>query len=129
MTRRPPSWVRRGAFVLWAALIFAVSSVESAGSPESELTLRGITGHVAEYAVLGGLLVWAGAAPRAAVAFAAAYGVTDEVHQAFVPGRDASPVDWGLDVVGAVVGVAIALRRVLLGRHRRRCAASYNCRR
>jgi VanZ family protein len=126
MASRSPLWVRCGAVVLWAALIFAVSSVESAGSPESELTVKGIAGHVVEYAVLGGLLVWAGVVPRAAVAIAAVYGVTDELHQAFVPGRDASPVDWGLDVVGAVLGVALVRRT---GRAREAGGPSYNCRR
>jgi VanZ family protein len=129
MASRPPFWVRRGAVVLWAAVIFAVSAVESAGSPGSALTLKGIAGHVGEYAVLGALLVWAGLAPRVAVAIAAAYGVTDEVHQAFVAGRDASAVDLGLDAVGALVGVAVARRKGTPRRHRRRCAPSYNCRR
>ncbi len=36
-----------------------------------------------------------------------AYGVSDEVHQSFVPGRDASLFDVAIDGVGAVVTVAL----------------------
>ena len=34
------------------------------------------------------------------------YGVSDEVHQAFVPFRDSNWLDWLADTVGAAVGVA-----------------------
>lgn len=39
----------------------------------------------------------------------AAFGLTDEIHQAFVPGRFSSIVDWVFDALGAVAGV-FALR-------------------
>ncbi len=69
------------------------------------------TAHVVAYAVLGGLLAWA-LAPRwpagwrtvAAALLAAAYGVFDEWHQSFVPGRDASGADMLADLVGSVFG-------------------------
>jgi VanZ family protein len=38
----------------------------------------------------------------------AVYGVSDEFHQRFVPGRNASIEDWVADVAGAAVGVAAA---------------------
>jgi VanZ family protein len=37
---------------------------------------------------------------------AMAFGVGDEVHQAFVPGREPSLLDLGLDAAGAVGGLA-----------------------
>jgi len=37
----------------------------------------------------------------AALAFASFYGVTDELHQAFVPGRYPDVLDWLADTVGA----------------------------
>jgi VanZ family protein len=44
-------------------------------------------------------------APRRAVLAAflltALYAATDEVHQHFVPGRQASPIDWMIDCAGA----------------------------
>lgn len=34
-----------------------------------------------------------------------AFGLTDEIHQAFVPGRTSSIADWIFDSLGAVAGV------------------------
>jgi hypothetical protein len=34
------------------------------------------------------------------------YGVLDEVHQSFVPGRQVSALDWAADTIGAVLGCA-----------------------
>jgi VanZ family protein len=42
-----------------------------------------------------------------AVAGAVLYGVTDEVHQLFVPRRDASLLDLGFDLVGALAAAAV----------------------
>jgi len=43
-----------------------------------------------------------------ACAIASAYGVFDEWHQSFVPGRYASLTDVTLDVAGAVLGIWLA---------------------
>ena len=72
--------------------------------------------HAAEYAVLGGLLLVGlrllGVRPWVAVVAAAllasAYGASDEVHQSFVPGREADVLDWVADTVGAVLGASLA---------------------
>lgn len=42
---------------------------------------------------------------------AAWFGALDEVHQAFVPPREAGVQDWLFDVAGAYVGVRLAVRR------------------
>ncbi|MDR1908536.1 MAG: VanZ family protein [Spirochaetaceae bacterium] len=48
---------------------------------------------------------------------AAAYGIIDEVHQSFVPGRNCSLRDWFADVAGAALGVAaLALSAALSSR-------------
>lgn len=39
------------------------------------------------------------------IGIAAAYSLTDEVHQQFVPGRNGSLVDWCIDVTGAIVAM------------------------
>jgi VanZ family protein len=39
-----------------------------------------------------------------AILIACAYGVSDEIHQSFVPTRDADPFDVAADTVGAAVG-------------------------
>ena len=46
-----------------------------------------------------------------AVLLSGAYGVTDELHQSFVPGRDSSAADVAKDLGGALLG-AIAFRRL-----------------
>ena len=99
--------------VLWAALIFAFSSVPDLGTGLGgwDLVLRKIA-HAAEYAVLGALLARALRSPAVAVLAGVLYAVSDEVHQAFVPGRLGSPVDVAIDAVGVVAGVVLWERAV-----------------
>lgn len=40
---------------------------------------------------------------------AALYGLSDEFHQSFVPGRSADALDWLADVLGAVVALLIVV--------------------
>ena len=71
--------------------------------------------HLTEYAMFG-VLLYGGLSggrqfawhPRPAwrcVAIAAAYSLTDELHQSFVPGREASLVDCGIDTAGAALAM------------------------
>ncbi len=103
------SFVRLWLPVLaWAALIFAFSSVPDLGTGLGgwDLVLRKLA-HTAEYAVLGALLARALGRSGLAVAIGVLYAVSDEVHQAFVPGRLGSPVDVAIDAVGVVCGVLL----------------------
>ena len=43
-----------------------------------------------------------------AIACASLYGVSDEVHQLFVPERMCDPVDWMVDTAGSALGSGIA---------------------
>jgi VanZ family protein len=80
--------------------------------------------HVAEYAVLGMLCYRAfrRAAGRIAAQYAvffaiaatSVYGATDEVHQAFVPFRTATWLDWIADTVGALIG-SVGCQRLIEG--------------
>ena len=56
-----------------------------------------------------------------AVVAASIYGVTDEVHQLFVPLRDSSWQDWFADTIGAAIGAAAA-RKLFGYRENRRSA-------
>jgi VanZ family protein len=102
---------RWGPVVVWAALIFALSSVPSLGTGLGtwDLVLRKL-GHFAEFAVLGGLLLRALRNVPMAFFVGSAYAATDEVHQVFVSGRQGSPLDWLIDTAGVLAGVALALR-------------------
>lgn len=97
--------------LLWAGLIFALSSIPNLGTGLGvwDTILRKLA-HTAEYAVLGGLVLRATRSTPAAVLLASAYAATDEVHQAFVGGRHGSPLDWLIDTVGVFIGVAVATR-------------------
>jgi len=96
-------------------LIFAASSITDLGP------LPGVSdksGHTIGYALLGALLLRALAGGRlsgvtwgravAAVVLATLYGVSDEFHQAFVPGRSADRFDVLADGIGATVAVLAA---------------------
>jgi len=97
--------------LLWAGLIFALSSIPDLGTGLGvwDLVLRKLA-HTAEYAILSALIFRAARSAGAAVLLASAYAVTDEFHQTFVRGRHGSPVDWLIDTAGVVVGVALAAR-------------------
>lgn len=73
------------------------------------------TAHFCEYLIFGALLAnawrtkvtlpWA---VWAAVLCASLYGISDEIHQIFVPGRTADPIDWLVDTCGAALGAFVA---------------------
>jgi VanZ family protein len=97
--------------LVWAAVIFAFSSIPSlsSGLGTWDTILRKLA-HVTEYAVLGALLYRALGREPLALAAGVAYAATDELHQHFVRGRHASPVDVALDAVGVAVGMLLWLR-------------------
>ena len=112
----PLLWIW-GPAVAQMAAIFVLSSQESLPSLPGGLT--DYTGHFIGYALLATLLLralagaaWRGVTARAgwlAVLAASAYGVTDEIHQVFVPGRSATVEDWVADTAGAITGVLLVL--------------------
>lgn len=44
------------------------------------------------------------------VVFCSLYGVSDEWHQSFVPGREVSAADWVADTLGALFAVTVVSR-------------------
>ena len=97
--------------LIWAAVIFTLSSIPSlsTGLGTWDTILRK-GAHLTEYAVLGGLLYRALGREPLALAMGIAYAATDELHQYFVRGRHASPVDVAIDAVGVALGMLVWLR-------------------
>jgi VanZ family protein len=98
------------------AATFAASHQSTIGIP---FGAPDYVAHAVNYAVLGALLVralagghlhlMAAAQLLPAAILAALYGLSDEFHQSFVPGRDASGTDLVADAVGAIIGAASAV--------------------
>jgi VanZ family protein len=94
--------------VLWAAVIFAFSSIPDLGTGLGtwDLVLRKLA-HGAEFALLGALLLRALGQELPALAAGIAYAVTDELHQHFVSGRVGAPLDVLIDSAGVALGIAV----------------------
>ena len=100
--------------VAWMARVFGVSSISNLG-PAARVP--DWISHPVEYgvgAVLVGRALEGGrrrpltmSTALAATLLATAYGVTDEYHQSFVPGRTAEPMDVVKDLGGAAAASAL----------------------
>ncbi len=116
MAPRVARWLP--ALTLMGAIFFL--SGQSAPLGRSAGTFESVVAHLALYAGLGAAVAfplrtergvdWPSLLSVSAAAFvlAAAYGLTDELHQAFVPGRVASLTDFGLDAAGSAIGASLA---------------------
>ncbi|MEK6640848.1 MAG: VanZ family protein [Nitrospirota bacterium] len=102
---------------LYAGMIFYMSSQSHPEEQLPSFLLKDVSDkvlHAVEYAVLGGFCYrafrWGVNGPVAsyallfAIVTASLYGVTDEVHQFFVPFRESSWLDWLADTAGATAG-------------------------
>lgn len=112
------------------SLIFQWLHSVQAGMLPPDVDLVSPAGHFCEYLVFGALWLNAWrtrlALPWAAwtsVVCASLYGISDEIHQIFVPGRTADPIDWLVDTCGAALGALIAYAVICRLAKRRRAAA------
>lgn len=123
-----------GLALLWMAVIFAFSSQANSGAyteaylQDANVPIRKLA-HMFEFAVLAVLYQTAlagspmlqGEMEASAVnkkskhnlknyllawALAVLYALSDEWHQAFVPGRSSSLLDSGVDAIGALIGLS-----------------------
>jgi VanZ family protein len=118
--------VRWLAVVLWMGAIFALSAIPSLVLPLGPIHDFGLRkllrklAHMSEYIVLTVLLIRAlqmHTARKAHVLLLAAlvailFACSDEWHQTFVPGREGSLRDVGIDALG-IAGVSIWLRSLM----------------
>lgn len=123
------------------AWLFIISAQERPPTPRSGFTWDDKVQHALAFAFLafltyhvGARLIreWTGRLPLYALAFvwASLYGLSDEWHQSFVPGRDASLWDFIADMTGAALAVAfIAIRAAWRNRRGRDAPAERPSRR
>lgn len=103
--------------LLYAILIFGISSIP-AHQLSGKLILPDYILHIIEYLPFGFLVFRALKGSKGNLPFkkiflfsiclAVLYALSDEMHQLFVPGRDASVWDLLCDSIGAVIGAKIA---------------------
>lgn len=126
--RRGSGWLARawrwGPLVAAMIAIFIVSGTPNLAELPGGLSDK--VWHSLTYGGLGLLAIratagarWTGVTAVACMAawlVCAAYGASDEVHQRFVEGRTADPLDWMADVSGAAAAISLVF---LVARRRR----------
>ena len=123
--RKMPAKLQVAAPLVYMAVLYWISSLPGSPRPDDP-TLYGLFQwmppsvqnalHVPAFAVLAWTWRWAldawlrepNARTICAFIISSAYGVFDEWHQSFVPGRYASLTDVTLDVAGAAIGIGLA---------------------
>jgi len=112
--------------ILWALLIFVASSIPNIALPDLEFIASDKVIHLVVYFVLcvffhralshqrrfPRLARWSLAC---AVLFSILYGVSDEIHQSFVPNRDASVYDLAADSIGTMLFLGYSILRHRFG--------------
>ena len=102
--------------LLWMLGIFALSSQSRLPqAPGISIQIMAAAGHLAALGVLAVLIAWAAGVDfsrlsrrmLAAYALTVFYGVSDEIHQSFVPGRYATVQDVAIDAIGAAAGLTV----------------------
>ena len=109
------------AAIIWAVVIFALSSIPSSGFPPHP-NLFNIVAHFCEYAIFAVFITLAlNNSKRAlwktaliAILIASLYAVSDELHQYisniyFDSGRFGDPFDWLTDTLGAIAGAVVTI--------------------
>lgn len=97
------------------SIVAVLQAIGLEGSAETLSTIIRKSAHVITYMVLGGLLTWAFAGYRlvtmkiilCSIALACLFAISDELHQALIPGRSAEVRDVLIDTVGAIVGAGV----------------------
>jgi len=99
----------------WMALLFYLSHQPALHTPML-FSAQDKVLHAGVYALLGLLLLTAQPRPAQgyswkqvsiSVLIASLYGLSDEIHQHFVPGRNSDVLDWIADSVGALIAVSL----------------------
>lgn len=95
---------------MWAAVLFFLSALSGLDGPPVVFPGEDKVAHLVLYGILGATLAWASDRhPRPLPGWLLPvagflYGVSDEWHQSFVPGRDPSLGDLAADTAGVLLG-------------------------
>lgn len=103
--------------VIWMITLFYLSHQTGLDKPQPFAHSDKLY-HAIAYGLLGGLLLlslkpktggFSSGQVLLSIIIASLYGVSDEFHQSFIPGRSADPADWLADTAGALLaGLLIA---------------------
>ncbi len=109
--------------LIWACIIFGLSSIQNPSNFGSSVIFS-IALHLLEYIVLAFLVTIALSRTNrfsnlvflvgTSLILVGLYAVSDEIHQSYVDGRQASVKDFYLDVFGASFGIFCARFCILL---------------
>ncbi|MBL7987716.1 MAG: VanZ family protein [Chlorobi bacterium] len=99
--------------IFYCAVIYYISSLPSPPTPDLGFDLGDKLIHAGAFGLMGLFAIraarWFGEGKTLVewivlgVIFCTAYGALDELHQSYVPGRDADVMDWVADVAGAIL--------------------------
>jgi VanZ family protein len=106
-----------GPLVFWLAAMFFFSSLHRTPIPQSKYISWDKLVHLTEYTIMGYLaaraLFFSGFRRISrdylwiAIFFGLLFGISDEIHQFYVPGRSSSPWDVLADLAGVIVGALV----------------------
>ncbi len=109
------AWLWLPAFIQMALIFYFSAQPEGSPALESFPVPAGL-GHLVGYAILGFLLYrafndgikgWDFAAAWKSFLFGLLYAMSDELHQLYVPGREASIADVGIDAAGLLLALLL----------------------
>jgi VanZ family protein len=108
------------AVIGWAAVLFGLSSIPGSDLPTTSIPsadkwvhicLYGVFGLLCFRAVSGSFALTVRKALVTSVLMVLLYGISDEVHQVWVPRRSPDPMDVAADVTGGIAGALLAAWR------------------
>ena len=105
--------------IVWGILIFVVSSIPSLKTPDLGFNFQDKLAHAFEFGIFGFFLsrstfrlwgnrIWV---VILTVMVGLIYGGLDEIHQSFVPGREAAIDDFFADSLGVIIALIIFWRK------------------
>lgn len=100
---------------IWAIVILSVTSIPYLTPPSLGFTWQDKLEHFGAYSIFGVAVAYGNIrsgkknALLIAVIFCSIFGMLDEIHQYWIPGRSMDPYDWVADTLGALIGAAVLI--------------------